>query len=107
MGFKLGAAIGFAAGYLVAAKASEERRRQFDDAIQRVRENPRVRHVTEVVSRDAKRLGDAVEDRFAKTADNVVESVASTVDPGATGSETSASSGSKTGDNAAKTGSKE
>jgi hypothetical protein len=103
MGFKLGAAIGFAAGYAVATKASEERRRQFDDAIQRVRENPRVRHVTEVVSRDAKRLGDAVEDRFAKTADNVVESVASTVDPGATGSETSASSGSKTSDNAAKT----
>ena len=104
MGFKLGAVIGFAAGCVVAAKASDERRQQLDDALQRVRENPRVRHVTEVVSRDAKRLGDAVEDRFAKTADTVVESVASTVDPGSAGSETSASAGSETSDNAARTG---
>ena len=33
MRFKLGAAIGFTAGYLVATRASEERRRQVDDAI--------------------------------------------------------------------------
>jgi hypothetical protein len=107
MRFKLGAAIGFAAGYLVAAKASEERRRQVDDAIQRVRDNPRVRHVSEVVTRDAKKIGDAVEDRFAKTADNVVETVAATVEPGSsTGSDTStSSSGSgKTSKNAADTG---
>ena len=97
MGFKLGAAIGFAAGYLVAAKASDDRRRQVDDAIQRVRENPRVRHVSEVVSRDAKRIGDAVEDRFAKTADNVVETVATTVEPGSSpSSDTSTSSGAAT-----------
>jgi gas vesicle protein len=108
MRFKLGAAIGFAAGYRVAAKASEERRRQVDDAIQRVRDNPRVRHVSDVVTRDAKRIGDAVEDRFAKTADNVVETVAATVEPGSSaGSDTSpSSSGSdKTNKNAAKTGS--
>jgi gas vesicle protein len=108
MRFKLGAAIGFAAGYLVAAKASEERRRQVDDAIQRVRDNPRVRHVSDVVTRDAKRIGDAVEDRLAKTADNVVETVAATVEPGSSaGSDTSqSSSGSdKTSKNAAKTGS--
>jgi hypothetical protein len=91
MRFKLGLAVGFAAGYLVAAKASDDRRRQVDDAIQRVRENPRVRHVGEVVSRDAKRIGDAVEDRFAKTADNVVESVATTVEPGSSGTSTSTS----------------
>jgi gas vesicle protein len=100
MRFKLGAAIGFAAGYLVAAKASDERRRQIDDAIQRVRDNPRVRHVSEVVTRDARKIGDAVEDRFAKTADNVVETVASTVEP----ADTSTSSGSgETTKNAAKT----
>jgi hypothetical protein len=81
MRFKLGAAIGFIAGYLVATKASDDRRRQVDSAIQRVRENPRVRHISEVVSQDAKRIGDAVEGRFAKTADHVVESVASTVEP--------------------------
>ena len=93
MRFKLGAAVGFVAGYLVAAKASDERRRQVDDAVKRVRENPRVRHVSDVVTRDAKRIGDAVEDRFAKTADNVVESVATTVEPGSSaGVDTSTSS---------------
>jgi hypothetical protein len=106
MRFKLGAAIGFAAGYLVAAKASDERRRQVDDAIQRVRDNPRVRHVSEVVTRDAKKIGDAVEDRFAKTADNVVDTVAATVEPGSSaGSDasTSSSGSGETSKNAAKT----
>jgi hypothetical protein len=102
MRFKLGAAIGFVAGYLVGANASDERRRQVDDAIQRVRDNPRVRHVSEVVTRDAKKIGDAVEDRFAKTADNVVETVAATVEPAATS--TSAGSG-KTSKNASGSGS--
>ena len=107
MRFKLGAAIGFAAGYLFAGKASDERRRQIDGAIQRVRDNPRVRHVSEVVTRDAKRIGDAVEDRFAKTADHVVETVATTVEPeSSTGSDTSTSSDAgMTSKNAAKTGS--
>ena len=106
MRFKLGAAIGFAAGYLVAAKASDERRRQVDDAIRRIRENPRVRHVSEVVTRDAKRIGDAVEDRFAKTADNVIETVATTVEPGSSaGSDTPTSSSDKTNKNAAKSAS--
>jgi gas vesicle protein len=109
MRFKLGAVIGFAAGYLVAAKASEERRRQVDDAIQRVRDNPRVRHVSDVVTRDAKRIGDAVEDRFAKTADSVVDTVAATVEPGSSaGSDVSTSSssgGDKTTKNPANTSS--
>jgi gas vesicle protein len=95
MRFKLGAAIGFVAGYLVAAKASDERRRQVDDAIQRVRDNPRLRHVGEVVTRDAKKIGDAVEDRLAKTADDVGDTVAATVEPGSSaGSEASTSSSS-------------
>jgi gas vesicle protein len=111
MRFKLGAALGFAAGYLVATKASEERRRQVDDAIQRVRENPRLRHVSEVVTRDAKKIGDAVEDRFAKTADNVVDTVAATVEPGSSagsaGSDasTSSSGGGETSTGAARTAS--
>jgi gas vesicle protein len=103
MRFKLGAAIGFVAGYLVAAKASDERRRQVDDAIQRVRDNPRVRHVSEVVTRDAKKIGDAVEDRFAKTADNVVQTVASTVEPA--DPSTSSSGSGKSSKNASTTGS--
>jgi len=108
MRFKLGAAIGFAAGYLAAAKTSDNRRRQVDDAIQRVRDNPRVRHVSEVVSRDAKRIGDAVEDRFAKTADNVVETMATTVEPGSSGTSdtsTSTSGEGTTSKNAAKSAS--
>ena len=105
MRFKLGAAIGFAAGYLVAAKASDERRRQVDDAIRRIRENPRVRHVSEVVTRDAKRIGDAVEDRFAKTADNVIETVATTVEPGSSAGSDTTSSSDKTSKNAAKSAS--
>ncbi|HKA84559.1 MAG TPA: YtxH domain-containing protein [Acidimicrobiales bacterium] len=106
MGFKLGAIIGFAAGCVVAAKASDERRQQLDDALQRVRDNPRVRHVTEVVSRDARRLGDAVESRFADTADSVAETVATTVGPGSSaGSDTPASSG-KGGDKTGKATSK-
>lgn len=106
MGFKLGAVIGFAAGCVVAARASDERRQQLDDALQRVRDNPRVRHVTEVVSRDAKRLGDAVENRVTNTADTVAETVATTVGPGSSaGSDTSTSSG-KSGDKTARTSSK-
>jgi hypothetical protein len=106
MRFKLGAAIGFVAGYLAAAKASDDRRQQVDDAIRRVRENPRVRHVSQVVTRDAKKIGDAVEDRFAKTADNVVETVANTVEPGSPGGSDSSSSGAgTTSRNAAKSGS--
>jgi gas vesicle protein len=108
MRFKLGAAIGFVAGYLVAAKASDERRRQVDDAIQRVRDNPRLRHVGEVVTRDAKKIGDAVEDRLAKTADDVGDTVAATVEPGSSaGSEasTSSSSSGATSTGAAKTAS--
>jgi hypothetical protein len=108
MRFKLGAAIGFAAGYLVAAKASDERRRQVDDAIQRVRDNPRLRHVSEVVTRDAKKIGDAVEDRLAKTADNVGDTVAATVEPGSSaGSDvsTSSSGSGATSTGTAKTGS--
>jgi gas vesicle protein len=106
MRFKLGAAIGFVAGYLVAAKASDERRRQVDDAIQRVRDNPRLRHVSEVVTRDAKKIGDAVEDRLAKTADSVGDTVATTVEPGSSaGSEapTSSSGSGATSTGGAKT----
>jgi gas vesicle protein len=108
MRFKLGAVIGFAAGYLFAARASDERRRQVDDAIKRVRENPRVRHVSELVTRDAKRIGDAVEERFAKTADNVVDTVATTVEPGSSASphtSTSSSSAGTTSENASTSGS--
>lgn len=105
MGFKLGAVIGFAAGCVVAAKASDERRQQLDDALQRVRDNPRVRHVTEVVSRDARRLGDAVENRVTSTADSVAETVATTVGPGSSAGSDASPSPGRSGDNPAGTSS--
>ena len=73
-----------------------------------MRDNPRLRHVSEVVTRDAKKIGDAVEDRLAKTADDVGDTVAATVEPGSSaGSDasTSSSGSGATSKNAAKTGS--
>jgi gas vesicle protein len=81
MKFKLGAAIGFVAGYVAATKASQESRQKVDDTINRIRENPRVQHVSDVVTRDAKRIGDAVEHRLADSADHAAKTVVSTVAP--------------------------
>lgn len=81
MKFKLGAAIGFVAGYVTATKASQESRQKVDDTINRIRENPRVQHVSDVVTRDAKRIGDAVEHRLADSADHAAKTVVSTVAP--------------------------
>jgi hypothetical protein len=81
MRFKLGTAIGFVAGYVAATKASQESRQKVDDTINRIRGNPRVQHVSEVVTRDAKRIGDAVEHRLADSADHAAKTVVSTVEP--------------------------
>ena len=81
MKFKLGAAIGFVAGYVAATRASQESRQKVDDTINRIRENPRVQHVSDVVTRDAKRIGDAVEHRLADSADHAAKTVVSTVEP--------------------------
>ena len=75
MRFKLGIAVGFAAGYWVATTSAEERREKLDELLSGVRENPRVSRVTETVTKDARRLGDAVEQRFAKVADGAVGDV--------------------------------
>jgi hypothetical protein len=82
MKFKLGLAIGFVAGYWVGAQADEERKRQIDDTVQKVRTNPRVQRVAETVSRGAERVTDAVESRLVDTADGVAGSAASTAEPG-------------------------
>ena len=58
MKFKLGFALGFAAGHWVASTPPEERRAKLDDALSGVRDNPRLQRVTETVARDARRLGD-------------------------------------------------
>jgi hypothetical protein len=83
MKFMTGLGLGFAAGYWVATTSSEERRAKVDEALGRVRDDPRVQRVTETVTRDAKRIGEAVEKRFAHTADSASEAVAGTVEPDA------------------------
>lgn len=95
MRFKLGIAVGFAAGYWVATTSADERREKLDELLAGVRENPRVSRVTETVSRDARRLGDAVEQRFTKVADGTVGAVAGTVEP--SGSSTSPSGSTSSG----------
>ena len=97
MRFKLGFVAGFAAGYWMGKTPVEERRARFDQMVAGVRDNPRVQRVTDTVSKDAKRLGDAVEQRLVASTDTAVNAVAGTVEPGrssATGSAPSGTMGS-------------
>jgi hypothetical protein len=96
MKFIIGTGLGFAAGYWVATTSGEERRAKVDEALGRIRDDPRIQRVTETVSRDAKRIGDAVEKRIVHTADRSSETVAAAVEPGAEseGSGTGAAGGS-------------
>ncbi|MGH9232590.1 MAG: hypothetical protein ACRD0R_04525 [Acidimicrobiales bacterium] len=76
MRFKLGVALGFAAGYWVGSTPTDERRAKLEELWTGVRENPRVQRVTDTVSQDARRLGDAVEQRLVDTADGAVGVIA-------------------------------
>jgi hypothetical protein len=80
MRFKIGLALGLAAGYWAGTTPPDQRRAKLDEALEGVRANPRLQRVTDTVTRDARRLGDAVEHRFVKTADSAVGAVAKTVD---------------------------
>lgn len=95
MKFKLGLAIGFAAGYWVGTQADEERKRHVEETVQKIRGNPRVQRVSDTVSRSAGRITDAVEERIVETASGAADSVASTVEPD--DGSTSGSSGSSPG----------
>jgi len=99
MRFKLGIAVGFAAGYWVATTSAEERRAKLDELVSGVRENPRLTRVADTVTRDVHRLGDAVEQRLAKVADGATGAVAHTVEPSdaSTSSSGSTSSGTSSG----------
>ncbi|HEX6166403.1 MAG TPA: hypothetical protein VFZ30_06440 [Acidimicrobiales bacterium] len=68
--------MGFAAGYWVGSTPTDERRARLEELWTGVRENPRVQRVTDTVSRDARRLGDAVEQRLVDTADGAVGVIA-------------------------------
>ncbi|HKE72436.1 MAG TPA: hypothetical protein VKB57_02405 [Acidimicrobiales bacterium] len=82
MKFKIGLALGFAAGYWWASTTDEERRARFDELVGKVRDNPRIQQVTESVTRDAQRLTDAVTERVTTTADRTSDAVAGKVEPG-------------------------
>jgi hypothetical protein len=100
MKFKLGLAIGFAAGYWAGTQADEERKRQVEEAVDKIRGNPRVQRVSDTVSRSAVRITDAVEERLVDTAGGAADKVASTVEPdGGTTSapDTGTSTGTTTG----------
>ncbi|MBN2623461.1 MAG: hypothetical protein JXA83_08840 [Acidimicrobiales bacterium] len=81
MRFKIGFALGFAAGYWVGMTPTDQRKAKLDEALTNVRENPRLQRVTDTVVKDAKRLGDAVEHRIVGKADELAGNVASTVEP--------------------------
>jgi len=105
MRFKLGIAVGFAAGYWVATTSAEERRAKLDELVSGVRENPRLTRVADTVTRDVHRLGDAVEQRLAKVADGATGAVAHTVEPSdaSTSSSGSTSSGTTSGTTSGRT----
>jgi hypothetical protein len=82
MRFKLGFVTGLAAGWWLGSTPADERRATLDRMWSGVRENPRVQRLTETVTTDAHRLGDAVEQRFVDTTDTAVNAVAGTVEKG-------------------------
>ena len=95
MRFKLGFAAGLAAGWWLGSTPADERRATLDRMWSGVRDNPRVQRLTDTVSTDARRLGDAVEQRFVDTTDTAVNAVAGTVEPGDESGKSSAGSGRK------------
>lgn len=76
MRFKIGLAVGFAAGYWYGSTPADQRRAKIDQMWGNVRDNPRVQRVTDTVTRDAHRLGDAVEQQIVQRADGAVDVIA-------------------------------
>jgi hypothetical protein len=93
MRFKLGLAIGFAAGYWYGSLPEEERRAQLEQAVAKVKDNPRVQRVGDTVSRNANKVTDVVEERVVKSADRAGDVVSSKADTGTDDSATTATGG--------------
>lgn len=79
MKFKIGLVLGFAAGYWWASTTDEERKARLDDFVGKVRDNPRVRQVT-----------DAAQHRITDTADRTSGAVVDKLKPGAEATEAAA-----------------
>jgi hypothetical protein len=76
MRFKIGLAVGLALGYWAGTTPADERRAKVEEVWGGVRGNPRVQRLTETVSTDVRRLGDAVQQRFSSTTDSAIDTVA-------------------------------
>lgn len=93
----MGIAVGFAAGYWWASIPPDQRRARVDELLSDVRGHPRVQRVADTVTTDAKRLGDAVEQRFTSTVDSAAEKAEKAAKPAesSSGNASSAPSQSK------------
>jgi hypothetical protein len=77
MRFKSGFLVGLGAGYVLGAKAGQERYQQIVDAASRLRENPGVQRLTGEVNRTVSVGKDRVAETAAAKADQAKEAVAS------------------------------
>ena len=79
MRFKSGFLVGLGAGYVLGAKAGQERYQQIVDAASRLRENPGVQRLTGEVNKTVSVSKDRVAETAAAKADQAKEAVASKV----------------------------
>ena len=91
MRFKSGFLVGLGAGYVLGAKAGQERYQQIVDATGKLRENPGVQRLTGEVNKTVSVGKDRVAETAAAKADQAKEAVASKV-----GDSTSASTTTST-----------
>ena len=80
MRFKSGFLVGLSAGYVLGAKAGEERYQQIVDATSKLRENPSVQRLTGEVNKTVNVSKDRVAETAAAKADQAKEVVASKAD---------------------------
>jgi hypothetical protein len=79
MRFKSGFLVGLGAGYVLGAKAGQERYQQIVDAASKLRENPGVQRLTGEVNKTVSVGKDRVAETAAAKADQAKEAVASKV----------------------------
>jgi hypothetical protein len=80
MRFKSGFLVGLSAGYVLGAKAGEERYQQIVDATSKLRENPGVQRLTGEVNKTVNVSKDRVAETAAAKADQAKDAVATKAD---------------------------
>ena len=96
MRFKSGFLVGLGAGYVLGAKAGQERYQQIVDATSKLRENPGVQRLTGEVNKTVSVGKDRVAETAAAKADQAKEAVSSKVG-GTTGSSTTTTTSTGSG----------